>query len=431
MYEIIFGRDDLDRARFGEKGAFILGRHYVKMGQTTSLSNPVFMDAARPHVVFVCGKRGSGKSYTLASMAEAIMLSDAKENLAVIMIDTMGIFWTMKYENKRDEGILRQWGMKAAKFSPTVYVPTGSFSELKERGVADFAFSIKPSELSAEDWCTTFELSINDPISVVISRAVNEVSKHTRGFSLQDIINEIKDDVKAEQHIKDAAENRFIAAQNWGLFSEKGTEFAELSKSGQITIIDVSPFAALPASKGVRSLVISLVCQKLFAQRMAARNKEEQAEIEAIDSLEETHEKMPITWIFIDEAHEFLPKEGATTATRALLALLREGRQPGISLVLASQQPGQIHRDVMTQSDIVIAHRITAKIDTDALATLMQSYMRESLDKAIDDLPDVKGAALVFDDINERLYPIQVRPRLSWHGGASPTAISEKKEIVL
>jgi hypothetical protein len=85
----------------------------------------------------------------------------------------------------------------------------------------------------------------------------------------------------------------------------------------------------------------------------------------------------------------------------------------------------------MTQSDTVIAHRITAKIDIDALGTLMQSYMRESLDKAINNLPEVKGAALVFDDTNERIYSVQVRPKISWHGGASPTALSQKRGIKL
>ena len=50
-----------------------------------------------------------------------------------------------------------------------------------------------------------------------------------------------------------------------------------------------------------------------------------------------------------------------------LTQLLREGRQPGISLVLATQQPGQIHKDVMTQSDIVISHRVTSATDLEAL----------------------------------------------------------------
>ena len=79
-----------------------------------------------------------------------------------------------------------------------------------------------------------------------------------------------------------------------------------------------------------------------------------------------------MVWLVIDEAHEFLPREGETASSKPLIIILREGRQPGISLILATQQPGKIHTDVMTQSDIVLAHRVTSKPDVDALNHIMQ-----------------------------------------------------------
>jgi DNA helicase HerA-like ATPase len=120
--------------------------------------------------------------------------------------------------------------------------------------------------------------------------------------------------------------------------------------------------------------------------------------------------------------------KGTTPASKALITILREGRQPGISLVLATQQPGKIHTDVITQSDVVIAHRLTANIDVEALGLLMQSFMREGLDKQINILPRESGAAVVFDDANERIFPIRVRPRYTWHGGESPTAIKPQEK---
>ena len=61
MYDIIIGRLDSDREKFGSAGTIFLGKHYVKMGQRTSLSNKVYMDMNRSHVVFIVGKRGGGK----------------------------------------------------------------------------------------------------------------------------------------------------------------------------------------------------------------------------------------------------------------------------------------------------------------------------------------------------------------------------------
>ncbi len=34
----------------------------------------------------------------------------------------------------------------------------------------------------------------------------------------------------------------------------------------------------------------------------------------------------------------------------------------------------------------------------------------------------------MFDDVNERIYPIRVRPRLTWHGGSAPTAMKKKRK---
>ncbi|MBT3463790.1 ATP-binding protein, partial [archaeon] len=121
---------------------------------------------------------------------------------------------------------------------------------------------------------------------------------------------------------------------------------------------------------------------------------------------------------------------GKTAASDPLITILREGRQPGISLILATQQPGKIHTDVMTQSDTIISHRITAKLDTDALGMLMQSYMRDGMDRYLNELPRIKGSAIILDDNNEKMYPIQIRPRFTWHGGSSPTAVKKKKKAI-
>jgi hypothetical protein len=167
---------------------------------------------------------------------------------------------------------------------------------------------------------------------------------------------------------------------------------------------------------------------------MIARKDEEYSDVhESVNPFAQSasdKQEYPLVWLVIDEAHEFLPVTGKTLATDPLVTILREGRQPGISLILATQQPGKIHTDVMTQSDTVISHRITARLDTEALGMLMQSYMRKGLVEELDNLPRVKGAAIIFDDTNERMYPIRVRPRFTWHGGEAPNALKNAKNEI-
>src|SRR3989338_4736956 len=436
MYDILIGRGEADKEKFGVQGSIFLGKHYIKMGQTVSLSNKVYLDVAKSHVVFIVGKRGSGKSYTMGVIAEGIydLPDEVKNNLAVIMLDTMGIYWTMKYPNSKDKELMDSWELEGKGINVHIFTPIGFYEEYKEKGIpTDFPFSIRTSEINAEEWCMIFNVAITEPIGILIERAVNSLREEKSEYDIRDIIKAVADDKRSEESIKDAVENRFLVAEKWGLFGREGTLIEDLVIPGQISVLDVSAYTATSGAENLRSLVIGLVAQKLFVGRMAARKAEEEKEIkEEIHFFEEGAEekKEPIVWLIIDEAHEFLPNKGKTPATAPLITVLREGRQPGISLVLASQQPGKIHSDVITQSDVVIAHRVTANIDVQALGNIMQSYMREGLDKQLNLLPSEMGAAIVFDDANEKLYPIRVRPRYTWHGGSAPTALpKEKKEF--
>src|SRR3990167_5282263 len=123
MYDIVIGRSKEEIEKYGTKGTILLGKHYVKMGQTTSLSNEIYLDVMSSHVVFICGKRGSGKSYTMGVIAEGIsdLPEEIRGSISVIIFDTMGIYWTMKYPNKKEEAELNEWSMKPRGLNVQIY----------------------------------------------------------------------------------------------------------------------------------------------------------------------------------------------------------------------------------------------------------------------------------------------------------------------
>lgn len=433
-YNIIIGRGESDKKKFGDKGLIYIGKGFVKMGQYTSLSNKIFLDVARSHVILVAGKRGSGKSYTLGVLTEEIsnLPEEVSQNIASLIFDTMGIYWTMKYQNEKDKKLLHDWDLKAKNLPVKVFVPHGHYDEYLGKGIpVDGRFALDVTELNPEDWIITFGLDIIHPVSILIERTIGKL-KQEGDFAIKDIIKAFEKDKTTENSTKNAAIGLFEAAATWGVFSEntkEATKVSDLINAGTTSVLDLSVYNAVGAFN-VRALVISLLSRKIFNQRMAARKKEEIKAIAKGFEMVASQEKKenPLVWLFIDEAHEFLPLEGKTAATDALIQLLREGRQPGLSVVLATQQPGQIHKDVMTQSDIVISHRVTSKPDLDALNHIMQSYLLDSITQYMNDLPTLKGSAIILDDNSERIYPMRMHPRFTWHGGEAPTAIKGEKD---
>ena len=435
-YDILLGRNESDKKEFGNRGIIYIGKGFVKMGQYTSLSNKIFLDVARTHIILVAGKRGSGKSYTLGVIAEELsnLPKEISQNIASVIFDTMGIYWTMKYQNEKDRELLSEWELQAKNLPVKIFVPYGHFDNYAEKGIpVDKKFALDVMEMTAEDWVITFGLSLINPVGVLVETTITKLKEKGKNYFIEEIINEIEKEEKVSQDTKNAARGLFEAADSWGIFAKKGTKptsVSDLIVGGKTSVLDLSVYSSIGAFN-VRALVVSLVSRKLFEQRMTARKKEE---VDAISKRFEfkgeiEKKEMPLVWLFIDELHEFLPLNEKTIATDALVQLLREGRQPGISMVMATQQPGKIHRDVMTQSDIVISHRVTSAQDLEALNHIMQSYLLESINQYMNELPSLKGSAIILDDNSERIYPMRIHPRFTLHGGEAPTSIKKEKKL--
>ncbi len=421
---IVVGRDSDDLKKYGDKGTAFIGKHIVGKGDDAHLTNPILMDVTRPHVVLVCGKRGSGKSYSAGIVSEEIatLPDDIRNNLAVVMFDTMGIYWSMKNPNERDKNALKEWGLKPEALPINLFVPTGYVEDYEQAGVTyDSTFNLVCSDLAAEDWILTFGFSFVDEYGTTIERVIKQVKKTSGGaYSIADIVKSIEADKRADQKVKDALVNRFSAADGWGIFGKTGTSIEDLVKPGTVSVLDISHYMQVSAGWSVRSMIVGLLSRKIYHARSLARKTEE---IEVMTG--ESKPTMPMVWIMADEAHQFLPTDGKTAATEPLLTLVKQGREPGISLLFITQRPNKLHEDALAQSDIIIAHRLTSEADLTALRGIMQTYMLDDIQEYINTLPRKKGTAIVLDDNSERIYSMQARPRKTWHAGGSPIAIKE------
>jgi|AGTN01.2.fsa_nt_gi Predicted ATPase len=380
----------LGRQEDGREGRLYVGRYMALDGSTGA---GVYLDVLKPHAVVICGKRGYGKSHTMGVLAEefARLPSRLRENFSVIVIDTMGIFSQMALHSS-DLG-LAGWGMKPSGIDISLFAPEPFVSEAS---TGTRPFHIPTASLSPYDYC---ELLGIDPLSGHGAALIGAIT-HLGQFSIESLSAEIAQS-DTSQEIRSSLCGLLSMVSSWKLFSENAS-YDALLKPGSVNVIDLSGYGHDPA---VRSCAVASLGRALYDIRVRARRKETDGR------------ESPLIWLMIDEAHMF----ARGSAGRVLVdEWLRQGRQPGLSLVLATQRPSALGYDVLSQADVLISHRLTLRDDIEALEKARPVYVREPIRDAMSRLGTAKGAAIVLDDATESYHVIRIRPRVSAHGGGEP-----------
>ncbi len=107
-----------------------------------------------------------------------------------------------------------------------------------------------------------------------------------------------------------------------------------------------------------------------------------------------------------------------------LTRFVREGRNYGLSFMVATQQPTALDSRILAQVDTLIAHKLTVQGDIDYVRRNLKSNLPQEVvhsgrmlefDELLRTL-DV-GQALVSNSEAERAALVDIRPRVSVHGG--------------
>ena len=421
-YETIVGRGKDDFEKYQAQGTGYVGKHIVGTGEDAHMTTKVLFDLLRPHMILITGKRGTGKSYLGGILVEEFcqLPEETRKNMAVVLIDTMGIFWSMKFPNEQQFQDLEGWKLQPkAMDNVKVYAPQTQLPDFEASGIpVDHGFSIAPYEFSAEDWLLAFNLSRTDPVGIALEKNINQMFERGEKFSISDMITKVRDDSDTSQDVKNAVENLLTVANQWGVFSEEGANIDFMVQPGQVSVVDVSRLRSSQAWS-VRNLLVAIIARRIYQMRLVARKEEEIAKITG----EPIKDKKPLVWMVIDEAHNFIPSEYDTVSSEPLKVISKQGREPGVSLTVITQMPNKIHQDILSQTDIVFSYRLTSRDDLAALHSVMQTYHSDDLWKYISTLPRWPGAAIVLDDNLEKIFTVAIRPRMSWHAGGTAVVI--------
>ncbi len=444
--EIIVGDPD------GCAAAWLYLGRLAETGQLTD----VRFDTAHPHVIAIFGKRGSGKSYTMGSMLESLCtrrtessISHIGRDRAVLLFDTLGIFqWTdISLTEAADQPVIQEqravwrgWNLQAEPLDVQVWIPRGTRSETTPASHREFA--VRTADFTAADWGYLLDLDIyQDRMGQLLNDAYLKVTLEgwqgeggKRGpkpiYSLDDLITCIKLDAEIQGSYR--AETRRAVLQQLTtfrrnpLFQDEGTPLRDLLTPGRMNVLVMNRM-----SGPLRLVVLSALIRRLLDARTEASEAEKHLAIRPDLSPEErAHiearltEAIPPAWVALDEAQNVLPSERRTAAGEMLVRFVREGRNYGLSFMVATQQPTALDSRLLAQVDTLIAHKLTVQGDIDYVRRNLKSNLPQEVRHAnrvlaLDDLLrslDV-GQALVSNTEAERAIIVDIRPRVSVHGG--------------
>jgi len=442
------GRKKSVLKKYGEEAGLFVGR----VNENDLNKTPIYLDGLNPHVVFVCGARGSGKSYVLGVVAEELALKN--KNVGIVVVDPIGVFWSMKHPNKEDKELelLGQWElMPKGLDNIKVFIPVG-FKEGVPKSTYDATFSIQPALLTAEDWCLTFGIDRFSPTGLLMDKGLAKVrkgfttitdengngGKFVRGkentFSLDDMVECFHTDAEFNDREKGfkadsirALVSRFDAAKSWGIFDEKGTPLSMISRAGQMTILDTSFL-----DDNVSALVVGIISRRLLSARKLSTRREAAGQFENDDVIDPVELNVPPTWLFIDEAHTLIPGGNTKTpASNALVEYVKQGRRPGLSLVFATQQPSAIDSRVLSQLDVMMVHKLVFDDDVKAIQKRTPTIIPGPYKKANFIKTLSIGTALTGDgqETTTRAFVMNIRPRMSQHEGRDAETVDVKHEL--
>jgi len=372
----------------------------VHVGHLITRSDvPIFLSLRgfRRHLAIIA-QTGAGKSYLAGVLAEELL----RKGATIVMLDPHAdyVFLSKTVEGGRHE------------LSDNIIVfrnpaSTGRYSDADVGRVEPYEVCF--SDLDLDEICLIARISeryVN--IRNSLEKAITNVRRRKLVFSPRDILEELQqaDSWAADEKERAAAR----AAQKYikriidmRVFTNVSTSIDRMLKPMQLSVIDLS---------GLEDEVSDYIAYRILS--------------EIYERVAGGVFKYPV-FIFIEEAHRFIPPEGKTYSSTIIRKIAAEGRKFGVFLILITQRPSKIHSDALSQCNSQIIMRITNPEDQKAVSISSERMSRDLLE----DLPGLNvGEAVIVGEVTKAPVMIKVKRRRTQEGGADVDIIGKLNEAL-
>jgi len=430
----------------------------------------VWLDIRGAHVLYVMGKRRSGKSYTLGVLAEGLAaqgwIKQGAMSQGILILDTMNVYLTMPFgvesTHSDDSNLvkeLRKWKLEPERPPLTLFRTRGATTPT---GINSIEITLRPSDLGPDEWCGLFEAdAFADPLGHLITELYSKVSidgytdarngqtvPPNPNFILQDLLNALEYDHALDRYHRDTRESlrrRLDMLRRIPIFSDAGLDVRQILQPGHISVLLLREL-----DQQMRAVLVALIVKRVMQLRGISEQQERMIPIHLAQSekfassdpdlakrekqlAEECKEQagmgLPRSWIIIDEAHNYIPARGVVPSRKPLKKYVDEGRNLGLSIVVATQQPSGLDPSIQRNADMLLIHSLsyhddimtaegminTACPSEVTVDTRQKIEGGRTFETIVRNLP--LGYALASTDRANRLFPIRVRPRVTVHGG--------------
>ena len=430
------------------------------LAESGALRN-LWLDISGEQVVAILGKRGTGKSYTLGVLLEGMASNAENNNLAkhetergALVFDIMDIFWSSQIplndtaisrEFQEQYKVMKKKGYSSYDLNVNILIPAGHENDKIDPPNVQL-LRLRGSDLSVEDWGSLFDVDIyTEPRGMLIHDLVVYVSEEgytdkdgnqidaVADFSVNDLVACLNTSSAIANDFQDitirSIRQRLGTYSRLPMFQGEPTPLENIVMNRTATVLMLGR-----VENSLKNVIVSVLLNRIMRDRSMSSLARKQLDLDPNlnnqkrEELENTiTNSIPRSWVLLDEAHVLAGTDESSVAKDALIRYAKEGRNHGMSLAVATQQPSALDTRLMSQAETLIMHQLTSPKDAEIGFHNIRSPLPDSIkiDGSVSDLKKLlrqlgQGSA-IFSSGNapnlKRACVVNIRPRISAHGG--------------
>ncbi|MEM0203749.1 MAG: ATP-binding protein [Archaeoglobaceae archaeon] len=378
---------------FPEEEAIHIGNLITRTDVPVYLSIKGF----RRHLAIIA-QTGAGKSYFAGILAEELLAKGA----TVVMLDPHADY---VFLSKTKDGEKYELSDHIVVFRNPA--STGRYSD-KDVGRVE-RYEVCFSDLDLEEICLIAKIGeryVN--IRNSLGKAIEIVKSKRSIFSPEDVLKELENadswaEDKGEKLGARSAQKYLRRIIGMKVFTNASTSIDKMLSPMQLSVVDLS---------GLEDEVADYIAYKILS--------------EIYEKVSSGEFKYPV-FVFVEEAHRFIPPDRRTYSSGIIRKIAAEGRKFGVFLILITQRPSKVHSDALSQCNTQIIMRITNPEDQRAVSASSERMSRDLLE----DLPGLNvGEAVIVGEMTRAPVMVRVKKRRTKEGGADIDILGKLREAL-